>query len=104
MVENSEPQPADVVLLVEGERFPAHRCVLAARSGSGRGREEGEREREGGVRARIRGGGGGSGDRAGVGESGDQGNRPVPGGGTVGTLCGGFRSRVEGRYVGLCPQ
>ncbi len=32
MVENSEPQLADVVLVVEGERFPAHRCVLAARS------------------------------------------------------------------------
>ena len=32
MVENTEPQLADVVLLVEGERFPAHRCVIAARS------------------------------------------------------------------------
>ncbi len=32
MVENSEPHLADVVLLVEGERFPAHRSVLAGRS------------------------------------------------------------------------
>jgi hypothetical protein len=32
MVENSEPQLADVVLVVEGERFPARRCVIAARS------------------------------------------------------------------------
>jgi DNA-binding beta-propeller fold protein YncE len=32
MVENSDSELADVVLLVDGERFPAHRCVLAARS------------------------------------------------------------------------
>ena len=32
MVDNSEPQLADVVLLVEGERVHAHRGVIAARS------------------------------------------------------------------------
>jgi hypothetical protein len=32
MVENSETQLADVVLMVEGDRFPAHRCVIAERS------------------------------------------------------------------------
>ncbi len=32
MVENSEPQLADVVLLVERERFPAHQYVIVERS------------------------------------------------------------------------
>ena len=32
MVDNCEPELADVVLLVEGQRLPAHRGVIAARS------------------------------------------------------------------------
>jgi hypothetical protein len=52
MVDNSEPELADVVLLVEGQRFPAHRGVIAARSEYFRGLllsgMQGERS-EGGV-------------------------------------------------------